>query len=113
MTTATDVVDPYDGLTSLREAVNYANSLSGADTITFASNLVGQTITLTQGELDLTDTTGKTTITGLGADQLTVSGNNASRVFNIATGVTVDISGLTITKGYMPTMAAASTTTAR
>ena len=70
-----------------------------ADTITFASSLAGQTITLTSGELDLTDTTGTTTITGLGANQLTISGNNASRVFDIS-GAIVDISGLTISNGY-------------
>lgn len=100
VTTANDVVDANDNVTSLREAVAYANSHSGADTITFDSSLIGKTITLTQGELDLTDTTGKTTITGLGADQLSVSGNNTSRVFYIDTGATVGITGLTITKGH-------------
>ena len=100
VTTATDVVDPSDGLTSLREAIAYANSHPGDDTITFDPSLGGQTITLTQGELDLTDTTGTTTITGLGADQLTISGNNASRVLYIDSGVTAEIFGLTITDGY-------------
>ena len=100
MTTASDVVDANDGVTSLREAVAYANSNSGADTIRFAANLAGQTITLTNGELQLTDTTGTTTITGLGADQLTISGNNASRVFNVAPNASVAISGVTITDGY-------------
>jgi lysophospholipase L1-like esterase len=100
VTTTSDVVDSTDGVTSLREAVAYANSHAGADTITFDSSLTGKTITLTAGELDLTDTTGKTTITGLGSSSLIVSGNNASRIFSIASGVTVEITGLTITKGY-------------
>ena len=68
VTTAADVVDPTTDLTSLREAIAYANSNPGDDTITFDPSLAGQTITLTGGELELTDTTGTTTITGLGAD---------------------------------------------
>ena len=64
---------------------------------TFRSKLKGETITLTSGELLITNSV---TIDGLGANQLAVSGNNASRVFEIATGLNVTISGLTITHGY-------------
>ena len=102
VTTATDVVDSLDGVTSLREAIGYANGHPGDDTITFAADLyVGgpATITLANGELTLTDTTGKTTIAGLGADQLTIDGNHLSSVFSVAAGVTANISGLTITNG--------------
>jgi len=99
VTTATDVVDWSDGLTSLREAVAYANSHVGNDAITFDSSLAGQTITLTDGQLELTDTTGETTIAGFGASKLTISGNSVSRVFFIDCDVTAKISGLTITKG--------------
>ena len=61
------------------------------DVINFA---VTGTITLTN-ELDI----GRNlTITGPGAKLLAISGSNAFRVFNIASG-TVNISGLTITKG--------------
>ena len=42
------------------------------------------------------------TIDGPGANQLSVSGNNASRVFEIAAGLNVTISGLTVTHGYAP-----------
>ena len=97
--TVSDVVVADDGLTSLREAVDYANATAGDDTIAFDASLAGQTITLTSGQLDLTDTTGKTTIVGLGSDQLTVSGNNASRVFHVGASAIADISGLTITQG--------------
>ena len=40
------------------------------------------------------------TIDGPGSGLLTVSGNGASRVFEIAAGLNVTISGLTITDGY-------------
>src|SRR5215467_7376270 len=65
------------GAGSLRDAVSQANMAAGADTIQFAPGLRGQTITLTGGELDVTDSV---TIDGSG---VTVSGNNASGVFVI------------------------------
>ena len=70
---------------------------STGDTINFSSKLKGETITLTSGELLITESL---TINGPGANQLSVSGNNASRVFEVAAGQNVTISGLTITKGY-------------
>ncbi|MGA2033654.1 MAG: choice-of-anchor Q domain-containing protein, partial [Thermoguttaceae bacterium] len=101
VTTAKDVVDPNDGQTSLREAVAYADSNPGNNTITFDPSLAGKTITLTGGELDLTNTTGTTTIAGLGATHLTVNGNGKSRVFSISGNNTqAVISGLTISGGY-------------
>jgi CSLREA domain-containing protein len=92
--------DPGIGAgTSLREAIKLANSLAGPHTITFAPGLTG-TITLSRGELDIT---GDMQIEGSGAQLLTISGNHASRVFNIDDGTaavrTVSISGLTITGG--------------
>src|SRR5262245_14309041 len=61
---------------SLRWAVGQANSQTGADTIDFDTGVFAtpQTITLTQGELTITDAV---TMTGPGAAILTVSGNNA------------------------------------
>jgi hypothetical protein len=82
------------GTGSLRALIAAAAS---GDTIDFSSKLKGETITLTSGELLITDSV---TIDGLGANQLAVSGNNASRVFEVATGLNVTISGLTITQGY-------------
>ena len=40
------------------------------------------------------------TISGPGAENLAVNGNGKSRVFHIASGETVTISGLTITNGH-------------
>jgi hypothetical protein len=80
---------------SLRRAVLDANAHPGADTIVFAQGLHG-TIKLTSGELSVTDSV---TINGPGANQLSVSGNDASRVFETAAGIDVTLSDLTITHG--------------
>jgi hypothetical protein len=50
----------------------------------------------------LPDLTQNISIAGPGADLLTVSGNHVSRVFNIAAGADVAISGLTIADGTAP-----------
>jgi hypothetical protein len=64
---------------SLRGAVTAANTGGDAiDNVTFKSDLSGQ-ITLTGGELLVTD---GTYILGPGAKVLTISGNNASRIFH-------------------------------
>ncbi len=101
-----------DGKVTLREAIEAANTntpvgdapagMPGLDTIDFDELLSGGTITLTNGELQITD---DLTINGLGADELTVSGNNASRVFNVNDGdfqsdIDVIIDGLTIADGF-------------
>jgi hypothetical protein len=88
--TVTNTNDSGPG--SLRSAI--LNAPSGA-TINFAANLDGQTIGLTSGQLALRK---NLTITGPGADRLTVSGTNTSRVFDIQSA-TVALSGLTITGG--------------
>jgi hypothetical protein len=84
------------GAGSLRSAVAAANANPGADLIVFAPGVRGQ-ITLTSGELSLTDSV---RIDGPGANKLAVGGNDASRVFNIGSGAAVNIEGLTITRGY-------------
>ncbi|MEP7338913.1 MAG: hypothetical protein ABI977_14355, partial [Acidobacteriota bacterium] len=92
----------------LREAIAAANTnaavgqcpagMAGMDTINFAPNVTG-TITLTAGELMISQAL---TITGPGAGSLTISGNQASRVFNIAAGnFDVTLSGLTIANGQV------------
>jgi hypothetical protein len=77
---------------SLRQAI--ADAPPGG-TVYFQSGLTGP-ITLTTGEL-LIDK--DLTITGPGADVITVSGNDASRVFDIAALFTVSISGITVANG--------------
>jgi CSLREA domain-containing protein len=84
------------GAGSLRQAILDANDEGanpGADTID-ATGVTGN-ITLTSGELAISS---DITINGPTGGTLTVSGNNASRVFNITTG-TVALNDLTITGG--------------
>ena len=86
---------------SLREAIELTNANPGADTIVFATDLMGDTILLTAGELLITD---DLTITGPGPHQLTISGNQASRIFRVNdsdddTKNTVQISGLSLMDG--------------
>src|SRR5207244_6650336 len=98
--------DMVDGNTSsgnltLREAVGISNnSAGGLDTISFASGLKNQTITLGGTELQITD---PVNVQGPGASLLTVSGNLASRIFNFillgAGGAGSTISGLTLANG--------------
>ena len=49
--TASDVVNPYDQVTSLREAVNYANWKNGEDTITFDPSLTTVPVQVDAGEI--------------------------------------------------------------
>ena len=84
VTIADDLVG-LDGETSLREAIAFANSNPGTDTITFASS-VGSDITLTQGELDVSDAL---IVAGPGATSLTISGNNESRIFDATRDLTI------------------------
>src|SRR5262245_43883148 len=68
---------------------------SGA-TIDFSNQLQGHTIVLTGGQLVINK---NLDIEGPGANKLIVSGNNASRVFDIGNSATVTIAGLTIANG--------------
>ena len=86
--TVTNTNDSGSG--SLRQALADAND---GDTINFA---VTGTIGLTSGELLVNKSV---TVSGPGADILTVNGNATYRVFQIAPNKVVTISNLTITNG--------------
>ena len=75
------------GAGSLRQAI--ADAAPG-DTINF--NVTG-TITLTSGQLVIDK---NLIIQGPGASLLSISGNSASRVFYINTGITAALDGMTI-----------------
>ncbi|MEH6790810.1 putative Ig domain-containing protein [Parasphingorhabdus sp.] len=127
VTTTLDVVDASDGLTSLREAIAYANSVAGVDTITFATGTgeafeTGGVIRLALGEIVITDPLtilggGLVTITGdVNGDDVLVAGTDITDVTESLDGTDrladntrvlsigsltgeVTLSGLTITGG--------------
>lgn len=87
--TVTNTADTGAG--SLRATIA---SAAAGDTIQFDPSLNGQTITLTSGEILLNKVL---TISGPGAAQLAISGNNSSRIFRTTTDVT--LGGLTLENG--------------
>ena len=91
--TVKNLADSGNG--SLRQAILDANANPNADVIDFAPKLHG-TITLTGLELAITK---NLDIEGPGANKLTISGDNASRVFEIGNGATVTLANLTIANG--------------
>ncbi|MBQ6826593.1 MAG: right-handed parallel beta-helix repeat-containing protein, partial [Thermoguttaceae bacterium] len=109
VTTSSDVVDEADGLISLREAIQYAEtdaSLGGV--ITFDASLKGKTITLSGTQLKISK--------GLTVDAsalydaendvpgITVDADGKSRVFYLSGGTEeapVELIGLTITGGRL------------
>jgi hypothetical protein len=88
---------------TLRWAVGQANLAVGTATITFAPAVFNtpQTITLTGAPLELSNRNATDTISGP-AVGVTVSGGGLSRVFQVDSGVTASVSGMTITGGNAP-----------
>src|SRR5262245_60385683 len=74
-----DVDNSGDGLTSLREAITFANANAGT-TIEFSNTVASQTITLTD-ELPLL--LGNNTVIDGGASNVSISGADIFRVFFI------------------------------
>jgi hypothetical protein len=88
------VTSPKDqGPGTLRAEIAAAHT---NDVIVFSPKLDGKTITLTSGELVIAK---NLAIQGPGAGQLTISGDDLSRVFEVAQNTTVTLSGLTISNG--------------
>ena len=91
VTTEQDVVDLYDGLISLREAIAYIQGgQAEGDTVSFDGYLQGKTITL-NAALGALEVTGALTIDASALrGGITVSGGGQTRVFEITGGSTLD-----------------------
>ncbi|MFQ5419800.1 MAG: CSLREA domain-containing protein [Anaerolineae bacterium] len=94
-----------DGDCSLREAIAAANNDTavdacgpgtGNDVIQFSLSTPAL-ITLTQGQLSIEKDA--VTLTGPGVDLLAISGNQASRIFDIAYNIAVTLTGMTVRDG--------------
>ena len=102
--TVTKTADTNDGICnsdcSLREAVNAADANAEPSQITFDSQFFGtaRTITLSSGEMILEENR-RIVINGPGANLLTISGNNASRIWRLRRDATVTINNLKMTGG--------------
>jgi len=107
--TLLDNMTSGDGLCTLREAITAANNNAdyndctatgyGRDTITFS---VSGTIVLGSQLPNITAAGGALTIDGTG-QSVTISGNNAVRVFTVDTGATLNLQNLTLANGSVPT----------
>lgn len=96
VTTAEDVVDLYDGYTSIREAIWFASQEAGEDTVTFESSISGQTVALNGYPLELHS---NLSIVGLGANELRIDAGGESRVL-FACLSDLTLSGLSISSGH-------------
>lgn len=96
--TVTSTADAGPG--SLRQAILDSNAAAGADTINFAAAVQGATISLTSGQLTVTD---DLLIDASAGARVTVSGNNTFRIFKVddgaATNKTVEFNNLQIQNG--------------
>lgn len=101
--TVTKIADTNDGVCdadcSLREAVGAANASAADDVIEFDAGVFGtaQTITLSGTEIVITNN-GTLTISGTGADMLTIDGNLSSRIL-VINAATAFINDMTFTRG--------------
>lgn len=102
VTTLSEEVGDFDGVTSLREAILYANTMPGADEIIFQPGLTG-TIDLKSQLPTITD---DLTISGPGRELLILDASSriGFRIFNIDDSnelslIDVTLSGLTLTGG--------------
>jgi hypothetical protein len=95
----TTLLDPGHrfGELSLREAVNLANLLPGAHTISFPRSLDGGAVVLTAGQLELSGGGGVQTIDG--DSRFTIDGHGSTRLFQIDAGTQAVLRGFDLGNG--------------
>lgn len=94
VTTNDDIVDMGDGVTSLREAIRMANTMSGSDVIVFDLGSGTSTIELELGDLDITDT-----LEIDGGGTITVDGANDTALFDIIDDASTTFRNITLEDG--------------
>ena len=100
VSTTTDIVNPNDGVLSLREAVTLANATSVADTIVFASGLEGQNLILTAGELVLSQDVTIDGDSNNDGNKVTIDANHAGRAIDgFGGGVDLALQDLALVNG--------------
>lgn len=92
VTTYADIVDPNDGLISLREAISYAGDNA---VVTFSSHLNGMTITLERGQIDVSKNITIDAVSLSGG--ITIDGNG-DRIF--VNNANLTLNNLTLTNGF-------------
>jgi hypothetical protein len=83
------------GMGSLRDTIA---GVQAGGIVTFAANLSGQTITLTSGQLTLTNSV--TIDASALANGIAINGNASSRIFQVNSGAGVVLNALTLTNGF-------------
>jgi len=103
VTTRADVVDPNDGLISLREAITMANATAAADTIVLQGGMYAIGIdnagedANAGGDFDITN---PLTLIGRGAAATAIDGAQLDRVFDVLGSFNVQFSNLTVQNGH-------------
>jgi len=99
-----------DTTITLRDAINAANNSGGSNTITFASGVFGQTITLSSNDSNHPFAFGPTALVIAKGDNLviagdptqagiTLSGGGSHRLFAVYAGASLTLEDLTLTGG--------------
>jgi predicted outer membrane repeat protein len=100
--TTADVANAYDGLTSLRDAIIYADTLTTDPTITFDPTVFGTAQTITLDGTQLPTISQSMTIVGPGAGLLTIDAQHKSQMLT-TNQVVISMSGLTLADGQAVT----------
>jgi Ca2+-binding RTX toxin-like protein len=96
VTTLQDITSSTDGFLSLREAIVQANTINTTSTILLGE---GRYTLATADDLDIQLQGNTLTIQGQGKDLTLLDANSLDRFFEVHSGATVIISGVTITNG--------------
>ncbi|MFK7778592.1 MAG: Calx-beta domain-containing protein, partial [Gimesia sp.] len=102
VTTLDDIVNPVDGLISLREAITQANSTAGTDNIILLPGIYNMAIPgvgengNASGDFDILD---DVNIFGQGSSSTIIDANGIDRIFHSGSGVVLNLSNMELRNG--------------